>query len=181
MEVLIMHKFQPISMDYFNENPFKIIGKDWMAISAEKDNKVNAMTASWGGLGVMWGKKVAYIVVRDSRYTKEFIDSADTFSLSFFNPEFKEFKEALSYIGTYSGKDDPNKIKKAGLKVNFYVDEDKTETPFIDEARMVLVCKKMFAQKLTKDSFLTPEIEKWYKDGDYHTLYIAEIQYMLGR
>lgn len=178
---IIMHNFQQITMDYFKENPFKIIGKDWMAISAEKDNKVNAMTASWGGLGVMWGKNVAFIVVRDSRYTKEFIDAADTFSLNFFNPEFKEYKEALSYLGTYSGKNDPTKIKNAGFKVNFYVDENKKETPIIDEARMVLICKKMFAQKLTKDSFLTPEIEKWYKDGDYHTLYIAEIQQMLGR
>ena len=176
-----MHKFQPMDLKYFQDNPFKLIGKDWMLISAEKDNNVNTMTASWGGVGVMWGKNVAYIVIRDSRYTKEFIDGSDTFSLSFFDSDDVKIRESLSYLGSVSGRNE-NKIKNANMKVKFYVDDEKCETPFIDEARMVLVCKKMFAQKLTKDSFINPDIdEKWYKDGDYHTLYIGEIQHMLAR
>ena len=103
------------------------------------------------------------------------------FSLSFFDSDDVKIRESLSYLGSVSGRNE-NKIKNANMKVNFYVDDEKCETPFIDEARMVLVCKKMFAQKLTKDSFITPDIdEKWYKDGDYHTLYIGEIQHMLAR
>lgn len=176
-----MHTFQPMDLKYFDQNPFKLIGKDWMVITAQKDNKVNAMTASWGGVGVMWGKDVAYIVVRESRYTKEFIDSSDTFSLSFFNSDLKEIREALNFLGTVSGRDNDKKIKDAHLKVNLYVDENKHETPFIDDASLVLICRKMFAQELTKESFIAPEIANWYKDGDYHTLYIAQIQTMLAR
>ena len=105
-----MHKFQPMDLKYFQDNPFKLIGKDWMLISAEKDNNVNTMTASWGGVGVMWGKNVAYIVIRDSRYTKEFIDGSDTFSLSFFDSDDVKIRESLSYLGSVSGRNE-NKIK----------------------------------------------------------------------
>ena len=165
-----MHTFQPMDLKYFDQNPFKLIGKDWMVITAQKDNKVNAMTASWGGVGVMWGKDVAYIVVRESRYTKEFIDSSDTFSLSFFNSDLKEIREALNFLGTVSGRDNDKKIKDAHLKVNLYVDENKHETPFIDDASLVLIGRKMFAQELTKESFIAPEIANWYKDGDYQVI-----------
>ena len=63
-------------------NPFQMIGKDWLLITAKKGDKVNTMTASWGGVGVMWGKPVAYLVIRDSRYTKEFVDAGDRLSVS---------------------------------------------------------------------------------------------------
>ena len=61
------------------------------------------MTVSWGGLGVIWGKNVTYIFVRESRYTKEFIDNGEFFSLSFLD---KEYKEDLAYCGSTSGRDE---------------------------------------------------------------------------
>lgn len=64
-------------------NPFNKIGKEWMLVTSKKEDKVNAMTASWGGLGVLWNKNIAFIVLRPQRYTKEFIDSSNEFSLSF--------------------------------------------------------------------------------------------------
>ncbi len=70
-----MHTFQPYPADMLELNPFTKIGKEWMLITAGNKEKANTMTASWGGLGVMWGKNVAYVFVRDSRYTKEFIDA----------------------------------------------------------------------------------------------------------
>ena len=79
-----MNKLKEIKPEELNESAFKLLGKDWMLITAEKDNKVNTMTASWGGFGVMFDKNVAYIVIRPQRYTKEFVDKADTFSLTFF-------------------------------------------------------------------------------------------------
>ena len=112
-----MHSFQPMDLSYFNDNPFRLIGKDWMLITAEKDNDVNTMTASWGGMGVMWGKDIVLIAVRESRYTKEFIDGSSTFSLSFFNPDDIKIKEALAFLGTVSGRNE-NKIKKANMKIN---------------------------------------------------------------
>lgn len=170
-----MHNFQQVPMEYFEENPFKLIGKEWMLITAMKDHKANTMTASWGGLGVMWGKNVAYIVVRNSRYTKEFLDSADTFSLSFFD---EKYKSALKYLGAVSGRDE-DKIANAKLKVQLH---EGTDTPFIDEANMVLICRKLYAGQLAAENFQVPEIqEQWYKDEDYHVLYIGEILEMDAR
>lgn len=74
----------------FNLNPFEAIGKKWMLISAKDGDKVNTMTASWGGMGVIWGEDVVYIFVRQSRYTKEFIDNSAYFSLSFFDDEYRK-------------------------------------------------------------------------------------------
>ena len=170
-----MHNFQPVPVECLDKNPFQLIGKDWMLITAMKDNNVNTMTASWGGLGVMWGKNVAYIVIRNSRYTKEFIDGADTFSLSFFD---ESYKSALKYLGTVSGRNE-NKISNARLKVQLH---EPGDTPFIDEAKHVLVCKKMYAGQLSKEGFQLPDIqEQWYKDEDYHVLYIGEITDILAR
>ena len=78
-----MHTFQPYPIDMLEFNPFQKIGKEWMLITAGNKEKANTMTASWGGVGVLWGKNVVFAFVRDTRYTKEFIDREETFSLTF--------------------------------------------------------------------------------------------------
>jgi flavin reductase (DIM6/NTAB) family NADH-FMN oxidoreductase RutF len=93
----IMNKFKEIKPEELNKSTFKLIGKDWMLITAEKDNKVNTMTASWGGFGIMFAKNVVYIGIRPQRYTKEFVDNSNTFSLTFFD---ETFRKQLSYLGT---------------------------------------------------------------------------------
>ena len=97
-----------------------------MLITAEKENKVNTMTASWGGLGVMWGKNVVYVVIRPQRYTKEFIDFSTKFSLSFFS---SEYKETLTYLGKVSGRDE-DKIKNSKLTVI-----KRNDVPIFEEAK----------------------------------------------
>ena len=150
-----------------NENVFELIGKKWMLITAAKEGKSNTMTASWGGLGVMWGKKVAYVVIRPQRYTKEFIDVAESFSLSFL-PE--KFRKEVSYLGSVSGRDE-DKIAKAGLSLTY-----QEEVPYFEESELVLICKKLFVQEFKDESFLDKSIlDTWYKAGDNHYLYIAEI------
>ena len=92
-----MKAFRKISAEEIGKTPFELIGKDWMLVTAQKpDGSVNTMTASWGGLGVMWGKNVAFAVIRPQRYTKEFIDNGERFSLTFF-PE--QYKKELGYLG----------------------------------------------------------------------------------
>ena len=105
--------FREISAEQLKENIFDMIGKKWMLVTAGNKEKVNTMTASWGGLGVMWGKNVAFIVIRPTRYTKEFIDREETLSLSFYG---EEYKKTLSYLGTVSGREE-DKIANAGLTV----------------------------------------------------------------
>ena len=162
-----------IKPEELEKNVFHMIGKEWLLVTAEKEGKVNTMTASWGGLGVMWGKNVAYIVLRPQRYTKEFVDAGETFSLSVLD---EEYRKTLNYLGTVSGRDE-DKIAKAGLTV-----EHEGETPYFGEANTVLVCRKLYAQNYDPACFIDKSCdEKWYPDKDYHTLYIAEVEKVLVR
>lgn len=163
--------FKKIKTDEFQLSPFKLIGKDWMLITAEKDKKINTMTASWGGLGVMWHKDVAYIVIRPQRYTKEFIENSSSFSLTFFE---NSYKDTLSYLGTVSGRDE-NKIENAKLTTIY---EDGI--PYFEESNVAIFCNKLYAQKFQKECFIDKSIdEKVYANLDYHTLYIGEIKKIL--
>ena len=160
-----------IQPEQFDKNVFQMIGKDWMLVTAEKDGKVNTMTASWGGASVMWGKNVAFVVIRPQRYTKEFIDASDTFSLSILD---NSYRKTLNYLGTVSGRDE-DKIQKSGLTV-----EHSGNTPYFKEANTVLLLKKLYHQEMSPDCFIDKSlIEKWYPNADYHTLYVAEIEKIL--
>lgn len=170
-----MHVFQPLEASELEINPFDLIGNKWGAITATDGKKVNAMTISWGAMGVLWGVNTATVYVRQSRYTKEFLDTADTFSLSFFNDSYKG---ALKYLGQVSGRDE-NKIKNARLHINL-----EGDVPFIDEANFVLICKKLYAADLPMEGFTPAGSEmpgKWYANGDIHTMYIGEITKMMAR
>lgn len=163
-----MHTFQPYPIDMLNMNPFTKIGKEWALISAGDKNKCNTMTVSWGGVGVLWGKNVVYIFIRDSRYTKEFIDNGEFFSMSFFN---EKYRDALSYCGKESGRNVDDKFKGADLTPAF-----RHNIPYPDEANLVLLCRKMAAVPITEDTFVDPQImPKWYSDNDMHVMYVGEI------
>lgn len=162
-----------ITCDQLNENAFNMIGKDWLLFTAEKDGKVNTMTASWGGIGVMWGKNVAYIFIRPQRYTKEFVDSADRLSISVLP---NSFRKELGYLGHVSGRDE-DKIKNAGLTVNKY-----EEVPYFDEARLAFICRKLYAQNIEEGCFIDKDIiNRWYPQKDYHMMYVVEIEKVLEK
>lgn len=149
---------------------FDAIGKQWMLITAKKDGKVNTMTASWGGMGILWNKKVAMIFVRPQRYTKQFIDGSDTFSLTFFD---ESYREQLRYLGTVSGKDE-DKINAC----HFTVIEDTA--PYFKEATCSVFCKKLYKQDLEAQCFIDQKLMKdVYPQEDYHTMYIGEITKIL--
>ncbi|MEE1059246.1 MAG: flavin reductase family protein [Treponema sp.] len=160
-----------IEINEFSENPFKLIGSDWMLITAKKGEKTNMMTASWGGVGILWNKPVATIYVRPQRYTKEFIDNEEYFSLCVL-PE--EYRQILNYCGTKSGRDE-DKIAETKLTI-----DESEKAPIFKESRLVLICKKLYAQDLTEQSFIDKSlVEKNYKAKDFHTMYIAEIEKIL--
>ncbi|MBQ3061278.1 MAG: flavin reductase [Lachnospiraceae bacterium] len=171
-------KFVNITPTDITENSFKLIGNDWMLITANgKDKagneKVNTMTASWGGTGIMWGTPVAFVVIRESRYTKEFVDNSDSFSLTFFD---ESYRAKLGYLGKVSGRDE-DKIKESGLTV-----ATVNDTPYFEEAKLVLRCEKLYCAPMNKEGFLDSSIlNKWYEGGDYHTLYVAKITNVLSR
>ena len=156
-----------IKIQEYKENVFNAIGKQWMLISAKKEGCVNTMTASWGGMGVIWNRNVATIYVRPQRYTKEFIDNSDYFSLCFFD---ESWRPKLSYLGSVSGKDEP-KITQAGLTV---LDQD--ETPYFAEAKLIMICRKLYKQALEKDCFMDVNLyDQNYPNDDLHVMYLGEV------
>ena len=169
-----MSEYAIVAPEDFDQSVFRLIGKEWMLVTAKnQEGKVNTMTASWGGLGVMWGKNVAVTVLRPQRYTKEFIDQSESFTLSFYDDTFKK---DLSYLGSVSGRDE-DKIKEAGVHVAYH-----DGVPYIDEGKEILLCRVMSETPITKDEFKDEKIDAaWYADQDYHKMYIAEITDILAR
>ena len=104
--------FKETDISSLEFNPFDKISKQWMLVTAGDGEASNTMTASWGGVGIMWGKPVATVYIRPQRYTKEFIDKNEYFTLSFL-PE--EYRKALSVCGSVSGRNVADKWKEAGL------------------------------------------------------------------
>lgn len=167
-----MAKFVEISPLELSDNVFRQIGKDWMLITAGKQEHCNTMTASWGGLGVLWNADVSFIFVRPSRYTYEFLEEENHYSLSFFDPGFRR---ALQICGSTSGRD-TDKFQQAELTPRF-----DAQAPYFDEAALTLVCRKLYYQDLDPAHFLDPAILSNYKDGDIHRLYVGEITKVLRR
>ncbi|MBR1741224.1 MAG: flavin reductase [Lachnospiraceae bacterium] len=168
-----MHSFQPFDFEQLEINPFQMIGKDWMLVTAGNEEKANTMTASWGGMGVMWGKNVVFVFIRESRYTKEFIEREQKFSLSF--PDGK-YRREMKFLGAVSGRTE-DKISEAGVHLG-YMDG----VPYIDEGRMIFVCQCLSKTEIKEEDYLDDSIGRsFYADGDYHTMYIAEILGMYAR
>lgn len=157
-----------LDIEKINDNVFEKIGKQWMLVGAKTEDKCNAMTASWGGLGVMWGKNVAFVFIRESRYTKKLVDASEKLSLSFFT---EKFRPMLGYMGKASGA---NEDKIANAKLNLVEGYD---SPVFEEASMTFICKCLYSQRMNAESFLDKEcIDKWYFDDNYHTMYVVEIE-----
>ncbi len=159
--------FNKINVSDIKTNFFEMIGNQWMLITAGNADGYNTMTASWGGVGILWKKPVSMCFVRPNRYTREFMDDGEYYTLSFY-PE--QYRDALYVCGSKSGRD-IDKAEETGL------------TPccadcgavYFTKAELVLVCKKIYYSDLEPEHFLTPEINKVYEKEDYHRLYVGEI------
>lgn len=160
--------FLKIDIQDLQMNPFTSIGKEWMLITAGDNQKVNTMTASWGGVGVLWGQNVVTAYIRPQRYTKEFVDEQDCFSLSFFSGQYQK---ELSVLGTVSGRDQ-DKINQVHFHTT-YLDN----VPTFEEASYVFIVEKIYEDTIKPEQFINHSLdERWYPDKDYHTIYIAKIK-----
>lgn len=153
-------------------NPMTLIAKEWMLITAgNKERGYNTMTASWGQLGSIWGHggglPTSVVFIRPQRYTKEFVDREDCYTLTFFD---ESWKKALGYLGSHSGRDE-DKVAKMGLTPVF-----DAGTTYFAEAKLVLVCRKLYRGSLTEEGFLDQEIvEDCYPNRDFHDFYVGQI------
>lgn len=160
--------FEKINIQDLQMNPFVKIGKEWMLITAGDKHKFNTMTASWGGLGVLWGEDVVKAYIRPQRYTKEFIDKQDCFSLSFFDGHYKK---ELGVLGSVSGRDQ-DKIHDVDFHVTFL-----DGVPTFEEASTVFIVEKVYEDTIKPENFKDKSLdEKWYPEKDYHSVYIAKIK-----
>lgn len=160
-------QFIEIAPRHISENVFKLIGSDWMLITAGTIESLNTMTASWGGLGVLWNKNVSFCFVRPTRYTYQFMEKSESFTLSFFE---EKYRYVLNFCGSKSGRD-VNKISATGITPI----EDISGSIYFNEARLVIICKKIYFQDLNPNNFLENDIDKNYPQKDYHRMYIGEI------
>ena len=169
-----MNSFTEVPIKEFSINPFQAIGKEWMLITAAKaDGSVNAMTAAWGGLGWLWERPVAFIFVRQTRYTKEFIDESGRVSLSFLG---MGYRKELGYLGSTSGRD-TDKIADSGLTI---VDNDGV--PFFEEARLAIFGHVIASELICEESFMDETITaNHYADHNLHTMYVVQIDEILEK
>lgn len=163
-----MEKMQLVKPKDITDNYIKLIGDKWMLVTAGDSSRFNTMTASWGGVGYLWNKPVVFVFIRPQRYTFDFLEANDSFTLSFFE---EKYRPALSICGSVSGRD-TDKVQKTGLTPNVTANGHVT----FKEARLVLECKKMYADFLNPEAFINKQIiEDTYKAKDFHKMYVAEI------
>ena len=165
-----MNGYKKISPELLSGNSFKMIGQDWMLVTAKNsDGKINTMTASWGGVGILWNDPVAFVFVRPQRYTHDFTEESDLATLTFFNVD-SDVRKMLAYCGTVSGRDE-DKITKSNLTP---AETDEGAVGF-EEASVILSCKKLYRDVLRPECFVEKAHLGHYNE-DFHTVYVYRIE-----
>ncbi|NPV81147.1 MAG: flavin reductase family protein [Firmicutes bacterium] len=154
----------------FVTRPYHLFDQQWLLLTSGDFHKghFNAMTISWGAIGFMWDRPLIVTVVRPTRYTYEFINRYDTFTVCAF-PE--SCRDALALLGSKSGRDG-DKITESGLTP---VASQIVAAPSFAEAELVVECRKIYWQDIDPGNFLDPSIEKSYPQQDYHRAYFGEV------
>jgi flavin reductase (DIM6/NTAB) family NADH-FMN oxidoreductase RutF len=169
---LLMAAFTEIKPDNIKDNIFDMMGRQWMLVTAGNPSAFNTMTASWGGAGILWNKPVTFTFIRPQRYTFNFMEKNDYYTLSFYD---EGYRDALNLCGSRSGRD-IDKVKATGLTPAFSGD-----AVYFDEAKLVLVCRKLFAQDFDPASFIDKKILSTYSGDDFQRVFIGEIEKVLAK
>lgn len=155
-----------INIRELKDNFVKMISNDWALLTAGKSDDFNTMTVSWGGIGELWNKDVCFVFVRPQRYTYEFMEKNDYFSLSFFGGDYKK---ELGICGSKSGRD-IDKIEETGFSPI-----DLGEATGFEQAKVNVVLKKLAYQDMKPDGFVDESIMNNYASNDFHRVYVGEI------
>lgn len=162
--------FKEINIREVRENVVSLISDQWGLLSAGDEKSYNTMTVSWGAVGELWGKDVSFVFIRPQRHTLSFVEHSDFYSLSFYAPEYKS---ALALCGSKSGRD-IDKAKETGLTPLF--DRD---APYFEQAKLVLICRKMAVQDIDPKGFIDEKIMDTYTLKDFHKMFVGEITNVL--
>ena len=150
----------------FRAESFDIFDKDWALLTAGTEQHYNTMTISWGGLGTLWGKPVVTVYVKPIRYTHQFMEQSDCFTVSFYS---EKYRKALGLLGSLSGRDG-DKVAEAGL-----TPEALDSAVTFKEAKVTLVCKKIYRQDMDTNAMPADVVKDFYGSEDAHTIYIGEV------
>lgn len=164
---MTFNNFKKIEPQQIDQNPFTLIDDDWFLLTAGDSDSFNTMTASWGGMGILWNKPVVFCFVRPHRYTYKFMESNEFFTMSFFN---KNFREALNLCGKVSGRQ-TDKMKATGLKPI----ASPQGSIFFEQAKLMLECRKLYFSDIIPENFILEKLNANYPKKDYHRMYIGEI------
>ncbi|MCD8176433.1 MAG: DUF4468 domain-containing protein [Tannerellaceae bacterium] len=159
--------YRSITPDRIPGNIVKMLSEDWMLITAGKDEEFNMMTASWGGLGVLFGKPVAICYINPARYTYRLMETSDTYTFTFYT---EAYRDVLQYCGSASGLDQ-DKVKESGLTPL----TTPTGSKAFGEAWMIIECRKMISQPLSTEVMNDPQLKAEWLGKQVHKMYIGEI------
>jgi len=161
---------QTVPSAQWTAQPIGLFEPGWLLLTAGDlaANRFNAMTVSWGSLGVIWHKPFAQVIVRPQRYTFEFIEQYPTFTLCAFP---RKYRKVLNLLGSTSGRDS-DKIAASKLTP---VAGKVAAAPIYAEATIAIECRKMYWQDLDPAHFLDSAIQGNYPANDYHRVYFGEI------
>ena len=139
-----------------------------LVTARKKDGSFNMCTVAWGSIGELWSKDVVTVYVKENRYTYEFLQEDDYFTVTFFTPDQRD---VLKICGTKSGRD-IDKVKQCNLKP-IVLENGIT----FENYRRVYLCKKIYQSPFKKECFVNSKeiIDKYYKDEPMHNFYIGEI------
>ncbi len=157
--------FKEINAKQISKNLISAIADEWMLITAGSKDGYNMMTASWGFMGEMWGNDTALAVIRPQRYTMEFVDKNDYYTLSFYGKR----KDIHKVCGSMSGRD-VNKQELTGLTPVF-----ADNSVYFEEANLVIICKKQYVGEMKEDCFTDKEPLKWFENKDFHKMIFGKI------
>lgn len=160
--------WQKIEPTEIEGNAVKMFADDWFELAAGQEGDMNLMTIAWGSLGELWGRPVVTVYVSTSRYTNQFMEKNDYFTITHFPASMRE---KLQYLGTVSGRDE-DKVKGANLSVEF----TELGNPIFAEADLAIECKKIYAEQF-KAELMPVEQREWYNESGLgiHVAYIGEI------
>ncbi|MBP5171744.1 MAG: flavin reductase [Bacteroidales bacterium] len=152
----------------FTENGFSWFNKAEL-LAAGNSEKHNAMTIGWGGIGTLWGRTALTVYVAEKRYTKQFLDKSQYFTVMAFGPDANRI---MRYMGTQSGRDG-DKATALGLHTAF----TENGTPYYTEAVLVIECKTMYAAPFDPQYFKSEVPQNQYRNfpAGVHTMYIGEV------
>jgi flavin reductase (DIM6/NTAB) family NADH-FMN oxidoreductase RutF len=167
---------KPIAIKDFAPRIFHLFDEQWLLLACGdlSQRHFNVMTISWGSMGTIWERPFVQVVVRPTRYTFEFLNRYDSFTVSAFA---EDQRNALSLLGSLSGRDG-DKLADSGLTP---VPAQNVASPGFAEAELRLECRKLFWQDFDPGHFVDPAIEKHYPEKDYHRMFLGEVVGIFGK